>query len=810
MAAKDLQIMRTRAGRVGESSELTNGVDGASGPNPMELILAAVRRQWPLLLLAVIGSGTIAWITCTEFNELIATAHMTLSMQELPLAEVDVYTTPSPAIAAAMLRSNEVLEPVIEKHGLPSIHELARTLNVKPDDKTFSITVDLQLDDSRKAVLALNDLGEDFAKMITQNRKNKLEKHAKYFTELQVKAATDLGIARSELVKLQDSERLSGNSDLQKTAELQGLINRRNQLESLLEQTARRQARIQRDQALLAGDSAAVGTAAFGEVLEGRRRQTENIGKGLTNSTRLKTLKDEIEGQLAELEAELAEMSGPPAPAAPADKVPNDGVAGPVIGTNEAQPSAVPPTTTPSVGPSVGAVVAAENQLPADGAPGTDVEDVSKGVATWDDDAFAKWIEKVSAVGEESLGDLDPSTIAGIQSAQSQLATIANEDRRLRLEIEDNSVDVAYYKAQAKALEQDMKRATTAQLNLTSTRAMELESDLTQKELKYTNLAQRVDQINQIRECQMSEYIVSSPARVNPLSDYKSDKKKLFAFALLGSGLLFITPSVLMELRRLRPTPVNVVSRRWNLPVLGMQSAQRSARPGEKEHAAMSQHELRLMALRIQQSLFQPTGRIVLFAGLDHEESPMSLIRSLADCFAQREESVLMIQTMPSRLKIQDKDFDQQHAQNSGRPGVAEFLAGDYEDASELVVGTGITGIDFLPGGCTVTASESMASTRLTTLIEQFRERYSMILLCGPSTLHPADLQMLAARADGIVFTVNKKSLQVVYGNEVMNDLIELGAPILGFAEQPFMTKKLFPSDKDASREISAKTGISA
>ena len=129
---------------------------------------------------------------------------------------------------------------------------------------------------------------------------------------------------------------------------------------------------------------------------------------------------------------------------------------------------------------------------------------------------------------------------------------------------------------------------------------------------------------------------------------------------------------------------------------------------------------------------------------------------------------------------------------------------------SRLVVGTGITGIDFLPGGCTVTASEAMASSRLTTLIDQFRERYSMILLCGPSTLHPADLQMLAARADGIVLTVNKKSLQTVYGEEVINDLIELGAPILGFAEQPLMVKKAFPSDKDAIRETPTTTAISA
>ncbi len=84
-----------------------------------------------------------------------------------------------------------------------------------------------------------------------------------------------------------------------------------------------------------------------------------------------------------------------------------------------------------------------------------------------------------------------------------------------------------------------------------------------------------------------------------------------------------------------------------------------------------------------------------------------------------------------------------------------------------------------------------MASSRLTKLIDQFRDRYSMILMCGPSTLHPADLQMLAARADGIVFTVNKKSLSSVYGEEVINDLIELGAPIWGSRNNRLLGRRL-------------------
>ncbi len=58
------------------------------------------------------------------------------------------------------------------------------------------------------------------------------------------------------------------------------------------------------------------------------------------------------------------------------------------------------------------------------------------------------------------------------------------------------------------------------------------------------------------------------------------------------------------------------------------------------------------MALRIQQSLYDPRRGVVLFCGLDHEESPMVLIKSLSKCFVQREESVLMIQTQPCQVEI--------------------------------------------------------------------------------------------------------------------------------------------------------------
>jgi hypothetical protein len=311
---------------------------------------------------------------------------------------------------------------------------------------------------------------------------------------------------------------------------------------------------------------------------------------------------------------------------------------------------------------------------------------------------------------------------------------------------------------------------------------MELKLEVDEKEKRYSQLSQQLDQINQLRECELTEYVITSSAAVNASDDVSSNRRNLFVCSFLGCGMMLTAPFLVMELLRLRPSPILVISRRWNLPVLGNHPGYAGNTAGRN---GVGSQDLRLMALRIQQSLRRPTGRVVLFSGLDHEESPLGLIRSLSYCLAQREETVLMVQIPPTLAASGGLRFGNDSSFKAGRPGVSEFLSENIEDPCSLVIDTGVTGIDFLPGGCSAVGSEAMASSRLTGLIEQFRGKYSMIILSGPSTLYPADLQMLAARADGIVFTVNEHSVNAVYGNEVIGDLLELGAPVLGLAEQP-------------------------
>lgn len=796
MAAKDLQISRTKPIRADELKGVPNAYDNGGSSASPEFFLRILARQWPLLFIAGVASGAIAWFVSLEFVKESVTVDLELKSQALPVANQSLYGTPSADVASEWLTSSAVLQPVVEKHGLPPVPYFVRQLSVRPNAKSGSILVVLEhADNSASAIL--DDLGNEFLKVISEHRRQTLTKHASHVSQLLLDADRDLSNARAEFIRLKDSQQPTGDES-RNNAELQGVITRKIQVETALEQNSQSRGKILRSQSVVLQDIAAIRSSVLRVVLTGRQKQANGAALGLTKASRAAAVKQQILQQLQRLEVELASLL----PSAQAtrdlsDRPAVDAIAS--VGKSSSKaPEPLDPEPARTADESQGGVQAvAGGGVPQtnDGTPGFRADEISREV----DDVLTKWIATVSAVGKETLGELDADTVISIQKAKDALARLAVEARRLQFEFDDNKIEMDFLQSKARDLENAMGSSKTKALSTWSERALELETQLSLKEGKYAELSRQLDQINQVKDCQWPEYVVQRSA--NLVADgEKSNRNKLFVLAFLGSGLFLLIPSVVIELFRLRPTPVSFVSRKWNLPVLGSQASSHPSRKAVPALSAEFQHEFRLMALRIQQSLFRPEGRVVLFSGLDHEESPMGLIRTLAKCFSQREESVLIIQTLPTPSEAGET--------TPRRVGVAEFLSGKCEDATELVVGTGFPGIAFLPGGCATGASEAMASSRLTSLINQFRESYSIILLCGPSTLHPADLQMLAARADGIVFTVNRQSMRSVYGDEVINDLLELGVPILGFAEQPKASRKAFPSDpfpgvKETNSEMS-------
>ena len=773
VASKDLQITRTQSTRLITSPENSTTSVGVSAVNPVEIVAGALKRQWLRLLAATLVSAGVAWMIATSLATQKVTSRLTLSSQSLPATSQNVYTAPNPNVAAVLLKSPRILQPVAERHDLPSANIFGRMISPYPNLTTSSIEVAIVLTDTNKAIAVLDDVASELIKSIASDRKETLTEHAGYIRELLVTAKSDLASGRKELARLEESLRLRGADSSQKNAEIYGLANREADLKSSIDECRRKDARLRSDLKLLADEFAFVQNAAFRAVIEGRRRQSERLGERLTRTAPATAANAEIQRQLQAAEQELADHERASRNPELRDRRESGDV--------------------PAEGPSArrnrtfrgdGRVSGAGDLMTV----GADPNDHNTGVDASElvADQLTKWVERISAIGRDSLGELEPTTLESAKTSWSKLSKISEEARELQFEAQNNKVDLEYFLAKTSEIELEKNRSTNEDVKRSSSELLELKLEVDEKEKRYSELSQQLDQINQLRECELTEYVVTSPAAVNAVDDVSSNRKNLFVCSFLGLGLLLTAPLIAMEMLRLRPSPITVISRRWNLPVLGSHSPVFSENAGP--NGSVGIQDLRLMALRIQQSLSRASGRVVMFSGLDHGESPLGLIRSLSYCLAQREESVLMIQIPPTLEAAEGWRSGNEGSFKAGRPGVAEFLASGSGDATAFVIGAGVAGIDFLPGGCSAVASEAMASSRLTGLIEQLRAKYSMIILCGPSTLYPADLQMLAARADGIVFTVNPDSVNSVYGNEVIGDLLELGAPILGLAEQPQST----------------------
>ena len=218
---------------------------------------------------------------------------------------------------------------------------------------------------------------------------------------------------------------------------------------------------------------------------------------------------------------------------------------------------------------------------------------------------------------------------------------------------------------------------------------------------------------------------------------------------------------------------------------------------------------------------------MVLFSGLNHEKSSIPMITYLAECLVRREERVLIIDACdrPQDSHSRTANDDSVNAVMSGSPveattvpagadevgaavkargkgkringddqlpvnvrqphtagvlGLADFLHRRELAPEEMICATSIPGVDIIPCGTTNFPREGLASSSLTGLLDECRQRYTMILVAGPSTDHPSDLQMLSARADGILFTVPPNGRPAGKGEEVVRDLLDMGAPVIG------------------------------
>ena len=87
--------------------------------------------------------------------------------------------------------------------------------------------------------------------------------------------------------------------------------------------------------------------------------------------------------------------------------------------------------------------------------------------------------------------------------------------------------------------------------------------------------------------------------------------------------------------------------------------------------------------------------------------------------------------------------------------GLSDYLAFITNDLDDVCQAAGEFGVDHLSAGRAELPADALATHRMTELVAELRERYSILLILAPPLTHSVDLQILAALAHGIIAVVD-------------------------------------------------------
>jgi hypothetical protein len=420
-------------------------------------------------------------------------------------------------------------------------------------------------------------------------------------------------------------------------------------------------------------------------------------------------------------------------------------------------------------------------------------------------DSPIKFKEQIDGVGKTltSFTWLNQYITPDMTDQSNQIDKITEEGKKAELGLKTASDEVIDLKAKIDETKKRLEAANNAMRPQLEERKA-FQDDLAGATSNKQLVRSQLQALRQIKASPVKELSIVCKATWDgkPTTTFK----KLFALAFMGVSLVLVAPVFGAEYYLSRESPADETARRFGLPLLSrgaLSSRLKRQKSGEFSLARTSddgEDSLRLLALRIQQSLRRP-GAVIVFSPLEHNESPISLICKLAICFAEREELVLVVDAgatlEESRPSLSMLFHGTPHRTPDGRPldptlvngspesqmatfGISDYLCNEELEIGDLALHTKYTRVDCIHGGVCPLPREGLASRRITDLLELSRGRYSMILVAGPSTRNQTDVQLLAARADGMLFTVAPNTPISNRGHEVIQDLIDLDAPVMG------------------------------
>jgi hypothetical protein len=733
-----------------------SGAPESSGPDGAVVLFSTLRKRWLLLVVIGVVNGGLATLAAWQFGKENAVIKAAIIYTGLPNAGSNSAFDPlGAATGAEMVTSVKVLGQLCNRRGLdmpPSRLADLITTNVGRSSSLINLTLTWR--EVNDGIAMLNELTDIFVEEMASQRKAILQQHLQHLEIALVQAKGRVDEARSQLDGLQSQQR----QQLDKG----GMTNDKFRSAMLNVDTTKAKADDKRTELLGTNEQIVQLGASIDELVKKQQTVADGIKKDLLQEAEVVLTKGRSEWKAS---------------------------------TEKAR--------------QIDSTIAAIKKL-------VQSPESPKDFETWQKQLVDILQSNTNGLTDPARKKLDEAFAHTQKLHDAELNSIDAQRRKLEDQRSQLQLALILTKKQLANLEKQLiehkKSADKLGEQITGISATQLgeaEHQLQEAEKRQDDLAVQSISLRQLSETRLREWSVTVPASM-ATAQVDSNRSKLFIVVFGVCCFALTAPLFVSEWHAQSDSPQVQLARSLRVPVLAeriLEHFSPELRKGKLAGVLGSDHTevVRMLTLRIQQTCHRP-GSVVLFSSLDSSFSTVPLMVTVAECLAEREERVLIIdavcprralipvlnvlstdsiselphKTKKSRSAPAPVDVPEPALSNGNGYGLSEFFSEECEDVGELVQPTSCPGVDLIASGRTGFSREAMASSCLTELLNTCRKNYTMVLIHGPAVDRAADLQMLTARCDGIVLAATKECAKDPGVRDCVQDLLDLGAPLIG------------------------------
>lgn len=395
----------------------------------------------------------------------------------------------------------------------------------------------------------------------------------------------------------------------------------------------------------------------------------------------------------------------------------------------------------------------------------------SQEVKTIDTKQISEWKSQLKALESEVIPSKTDKATPGSELLQSL------EVKILDMDLKDLSLKkkVGYLNEEKHRIKARLEKLTEQQRQYTT-----LSRDVAEWEARRNAMEQVIEEIRGHYESDDSGFVIVSDAQM-PLFSSKSNRKIILAIVVFLGGMIGFTLILAMELLDRTIKSGAELQHKFSTPVVGLIP---SVSPPEDIFPTASNFPLielfRIVSRRVRRECPSQGARIMITSAC-HAEGKTLVTANLAACLSRLDEQVLV---MDAELRSYGGDRDLRYIierENGPYKGLGDWLASGEENFDEILHPTVFPRVQCIPRAENAVSPDLLGSNRMGGLMNDLSQRFSLILVDGPSVSDRVDAELAAQWCDAVVCVVRSRACGSAALKRAFESIRSTDVPLVGF-----------------------------